>query len=149
MKKRVLLVSSSGGHWMELRRIEPAFEGYEKVYVTTDSEYKQQVGSSAFYVVPVATRWDKFRILWLALHILWLVLRLNPGIIVSTGALPGFFAIVFGKKLGKKTIWLDSIANADELSMSGDKVSRYADLWLTQWEHLARPDGPYFAGTVI
>lgn len=149
VKNVVMLVSSSGGHWVQLRRLEPAFEGLEKIYVATDAEYKLQVGNSSFYVVPDATRWDRFRIVWLALHMLWLVVILRPDIIVSTGALPGFFALFFGKKLGKKTIWIDSMANVEELSMSGNKVSRYADLWLTQWEHLARPEGPHFFGAVI
>ncbi|MCI5150914.1 MAG: UDP-N-acetylglucosamine--LPS N-acetylglucosamine transferase, partial [Candidatus Electrothrix sp. MAN1_4] len=50
---------------------------------------------------------------------------------------------------GARTIWIDSIANSDKLSMSGQKVGKYADLWLTQWEHLARPEGPHYHGTVI
>lgn len=149
MKKVVMLVSSSGGHWVQLRRLEPAFEGHEKIYVTTDAEYKAQVGNSYFYVVPDATRWDRFRIVRLALHMLWLLVVLRPDIIVSTGALPGFFALFFGKMLGKQTIWLDSMANTERLSMSGNKVSKYADLWLTQWEHLARPEGPHFFGATI
>jgi hypothetical protein len=73
----------------------------------------------------------------------------RPDVVISTGAAPGYFAILFGKKLGAKTIWLDSIANVDELSMSGRAVGKYADLWLTQWEHLATEGGPDFIGAVL
>ncbi|WP_220347888.1 hypothetical protein [Alkalilimnicola ehrlichii] len=57
--------------------------------------------------------------------------------------------MLFGKLLGAKTIWVDSLANAEQLSVSGAKVRRFADLWLTQWEHLAAPDGPHYRGAVL
>jgi hypothetical protein len=46
-------------------------------------------------------------------------------------------------------IWIDSIANVDEMSLTGRLVKPYADLWLTQWPHLATPEGPQHAGAVI
>lgn len=147
--KQIMLVASSGGHWLQLSRLNQAFEGHRKIYITTEPAYRSQVDNNLFYVVTDATRWDRLRLVLLALQMLWLVLRLQPDVIVSTGALPGFFALFFGKKMGKKTIWVDSIANVDELSLSGRKVGKYADLWLTQWEHLARPEGPYYSGTVL
>jgi hypothetical protein len=69
--------------------------------------------------------------------------------VISTGAAPGYFALRFGKLIRARTIWLDSIANAEELSTAGKKVQRYADLWLTQWTHLATTAGPRFGGAVL
>jgi UDP-N-acetylglucosamine:LPS N-acetylglucosamine transferase len=144
-----MLVASSGGHWVQLNRLNPAFEGMEKIYVTTEERYRLTVDSSRFLVVPDASRWNKLRVLWLAMIMLKHILAVRPDVVVSTGAAPGFFALLFGKKLGAKTIWLDSIANVDELSMSGRMAGKYADLWFTQWEHLAQPDGPLYRGAVL
>jgi hypothetical protein len=33
--------------------------------------------------------------------------------------------------------------------MAGVRVGRHADLWLTQWPHLSRPDGPHYGGAVL
>ena len=85
----------------------------------------------------------------MALSVLGTVLKVSPNVIVTTGAAPGFFALFFGKLLGMKTIWIDSIANVHEVSMSGRKVARFADLYITQWEHLARDEGPYYFGSVV
>ena len=68
---------------------------------------------------------------------------------MSTGASVGFFAIVLSKLFGARTIWLDSIANVDELSLSGRMAGRFADLWLTQWESLSKPDGLVYLGSVV
>lgn len=149
MNKKIMLVSSSGGHWVQLNRLLPALDGYEKIFVTTDPKYRSTVGSDRFLLVPDANRWNKLRVLWLAVITLKHVLTVRPDVVISTGAAPGFFAIFFGKKIGAKTIWLDSIANVDELSMSGRMAARHADLWLTQWEHLASQNGPKYAGAVL
>ena len=50
---------------------------------------------------------------------------------MPTGAAPGYFAIRIGKLLGARTLWIDSIANAEELSMGGQLVAEKADLVLT------------------
>lgn len=149
MKKKVMLVASAGGHWVQLNRLLPAFTGCELIFITTDAKYAPTVGKNQFLVVPDANQWNKFRVVWLALVMLKHVLTIRPDIVVSTGAAPGFMAIFFAKKLGAKTIWLDSIANAEKLSLSGEKAKNYADLWLTQWEHLAVPKGPKFVGAVL
>ncbi|MDX9835205.1 MAG: UDP-N-acetylglucosamine--LPS N-acetylglucosamine transferase [Desulfobulbus sp.] len=149
MNKKILLVASSGGHWVQLNRLLPAFEGYEKIFITTDPKYRSTVGDNRFLLVPDASRWNKLRVLWLALITLKHILAVRPDVVVSTGAAPGFFAILFGKKLGSKTIWLDSIANVEELSMSGRMAGKYADLWLTQWDHLSAENGPQFIGSVL
>ncbi|CAB5122971.1 hypothetical protein D3OALGA1CA_2697 [Olavius algarvensis associated proteobacterium Delta 3] len=73
----------------------------------------------------------------------------RPDIVVSTGALPGYLGIRLASALGKRTIWVDSIANVEELSMSGQRIGAYADLWLTQWPHLAKENGPEYAGQVL
>lgn len=102
-----------------------------------------------FYDVIDANQWSKFRLVIMFTQVAWVVIRFRPDVIISTGAAVGFAAILWGKIIGAKTIWVDSIANAEELSGSGAKVGRIADVWLTQWKHLARPGGPEYWGSVL
>jgi len=134
---------------VQLNRLRPAFEGCDLVFATVKESYRSQVGGARFAVIPDANRWSKVRLASCAFGIFRLVLRERPDVVVSTGAAPGYFAIRAARLLGKKTVWIDSIANAAELSLSGQKAGRHADLWLTQWEHLAKPDGPRFQGNVL
>lgn len=77
-----------------------------------------------------------------------LVLAVKPDVVVSTGAAPGLIGLLAGKMLGAKTIWVDSIANVEELSLSGRLAMLFADRTYTQWEGLARPK-VYFHGNVL
>ena len=149
-ERKVLFVSSSGGHWIQLRRLRPAFDGWSRSYACTNVGYRTTVDSDErFFSLPEANRWSKLRLVHQALMVLWVMLCTRPEVVVSTGASSGFFSMVFGRLLGKKTIWVDSIANVDELSLSGRQARRFADLWLTQWEHLSRPEGPKYFGAVV
>lgn len=148
-RRRILAISSGGGHWIQMMRLRPAFEGFDVAYATVDAGYREQVDGARFHVVPDASMWTKLRLVALAARVFWVVLRERPDFVVSTGAAPGFFALAFGKCLGARTIWLDSIANGEQLSSAGMKVRPFVDLWLTQWPDLARDGGPEYAGSVL
>lgn len=148
-QKKILAIASGGGHWIQLLRLRPAFAGHQVVYAGVDRAYGTEVAPARFCVVGDANRWNKPAIALLALRVAWLVWRERPDIVVSTGAAPGFFGVYFGKLFGARCLWLDSIANAEALSMSGRLAGKHADLWLTQWPGLARPEGPFHRGAVL
>lgn len=147
-RPRLLAVASGGGHWIQLLRIAPAFGDCDCAFVCT-LDAGDQVGGHRFYRVPDANRWNKLAVIRMSLTVLGIMVRERPAIVISTGAAPGCIALLFGRLIGAKTIWLDSFANVDTLSMSGRLAGRFADLWLTQWKHLAKPDGPHYEGSVI
>ena len=149
MRKKILLVASYGGHWVQMRKLASAFKEVDQHYVSTNAGLAQSVLPARFTAVPDANLDEKLGLAVLALKVLWVVIKIRPDFVISTGAAPGFFALMFGKLFGAKTIWIDSCANVDRLSVSGEKVKCFADLWLTQWEHLEGKKGPFFKGSVL
>jgi len=148
-KQKILAVASGGGHWVQLLRLRPALTAHDVTYVTVDKSYGDDLDGEPLLVVNDATRWNKLKVALLALRMLRIVLRVRPDVVISTGAAPGFLAVRFGKLVGARTVWIDSIANVERLSMSGSLARRHADLWLTQWAQLASEEGPAFRGTVL
>lgn len=135
---------------MQLLRLRPAFEGCDVTYATVREGYRADVGQDAdFRVIPDGNRWNKVDLIRSALGVFLLLVSLKPDVIVTTGAAPGYFGVRLGKLLGSRVVWLDSVANAEELSMSGEQAGSFVDLWLTQWPHLAREDGPRCYGSVL
>lgn len=119
------------------------------VFVTVSRSYRTDVPEERFHTVNDATRWDKFGLVRMALKIAWILICERPNVVVSTGAAPGYFAVRLSRFIGARTVWLDSIANADEVSMTGRLVAPRADLCLTQWEHLAGQGGFVYRGSVL
>lgn len=138
-RRRILAVASSGGHWIQLRRMATAFPAGETTWVSTSGGHRSEVLPDRFRIVPDCNRWDKIAVVRSALKMAWLVMRFRPTHVVTTGAAPGYFAILFSKFLGAKTLWIDSVANAEELSMSGTKARGAATEVWSQWPELAAP----------
>lgn len=149
LKPKVVALSSGGGHWVQLLRLRPAFADANFIFATVHEGYRSDVPDCEFRLVADCNRSQKIAMLKSAASVLFLLLVERPDVVISTGAAPGYFALRFGKLLRMKTIWLDSIANAEELSMSGQHAGRCADLWLTQWPHLAKEDGPIYWGNIL
>ena len=157
--KKILAIASGGGHWIQLLRMRPAWNGHHVTYATTmaglggslmEDAMARGQAAPGYVVLPDANRWQKIKLVLLILRIALLLVRVRPDFVVSTGAAHGYFALRIGRLLGAKTIWIDSIANADEMSLSGRLARPHADRWLTQWEHLATPEtGAEFEGAVL
>jgi UDP-N-acetylglucosamine:LPS N-acetylglucosamine transferase len=148
-KSKVLAVSSGGGHWIQLLRLRPAFENCSCTYVSVQSDYRDAVVPDEFYLVPEANRETKFALLIATLKILFIILRVRPDAIISTGAAHGYIAIRLGKLIGAKTMFIDSIANAAKLSMSGELAVNHADVMLTQWPELSDDMRIQYRGSVL
>jgi UDP-N-acetylglucosamine:LPS N-acetylglucosamine transferase len=146
---RVLAVSSGGGHWVQLLRLRPAMEGCPVLFVTVSKAYRTDVPGERFRCIPDATRWNKLKLVWMAAKLALIMLREWPDVVISTGAAPGYFAMRLGRLMRAKTIWIDSIANIEQLSLSGQMVCGKANLVLTQWPHLAQADAPLYRGSVL
>lgn len=146
--KKVLAVASGGGHWVQLLRLRPAYQHHDVTFVSTNAAYAKDVNTQLLTVTD-ANMNEKFKLLRMFYEMFLHLITIRPDVIITTGAAPGFAAIALGRLFGAKTIWVDSIANSEELSSSGRNAGRLAHAWLTQWEHLAKEDGPQYWGAVL
>ncbi len=145
---KILAVASAGGHWIQLLRIKNAFGDAEVVYVSTHKSIRLQGVNSKYYSITDASRWNKIRLIKMAYEVKNIIDEEKPDYIISTGAAPGLAAILWGRIRGSKTVWIDSIANIERLSLSGRLIRPFTDLHITQWPHLAKGKTIY-KGTVI
>ncbi|SDC44289.1 glycosyltransferase family protein [Niabella drilacis] len=137
MSKRILAVASAGGHWVQLLRLMPAFDRHTVSFLSTKENFREMVAPHPFYFVQNATRWNKLGILHTFFLVIRVVREVKPDVIITTGAAPGLLAIIAGRLCGARTLWIDSIANAEDLSLSGKIASRFAHKALTQWKDLS------------
>ena len=147
--KKILAVASGGGHWTQLMRLRKVFEGHDVTFVGLKDIYQSDVDPHRFYAVPNVSRLHKWSLVFLLGKLLFILIKERPAVVITTGSAPGMIALRLGKLFGARTVWIDSIANVEEMSMSGRKARKAADLWLTQWPHLADSDGPAFLGSVL
>lgn len=150
MQPRILAIASGGGHWVQLRRLLPAFDGLDVAFVSVSPAYAEEVPGHRFYRVRDAHRFNKLSFLILALQLVKIIVIERPSAVITTGSAPGYICLFLAKTLLRsRTIWIDSIANCECMSTSGLRARRVADAWLTQWPQLHREGGPDYWGAVI
>ena len=144
-----MAIASIGGHWVQLLRIaRPMEEHFNMVYVSTHPKCATMVEGQKFYQTADFSRSDAWRLIPSFFKTIKTIWREKPDAIITTGAAPGLIFLLAGWLLRKKTIWIDSIANAEHLSASGRMASRFASRTYTQWEDLAT-DRIFYAGNIL
>ena len=147
--KKVLAVASGGGHWVQLMRLREAFDSCQCAFISVNEEYADDVQPAAFFRVPEANRETKLVLAYAALKILFVILWFRPDVVVTTGAAHGYLAIRFSKLVGAKSMFIDSIANAEKLSLSGELAVSHADVMLTQWPDLSDDNSIKYQGSIL
>lgn len=146
---KILAVASAGGHWIQLMRLLPAFDGNELVFASTKAEFSEFFPANKFYTLKNFSRKNKLKVIRAFQDTFHILLKEKPHVIVTTGAAPGLIVLFVGKLFMKRVIWIDSIANVEQLSLSGKIATYFADRVYTQWRHLSDNKKIVFAGSVL
>jgi len=155
MKKKVIFISSTGGHFSELMTLKPIFEDYDyhlitektKSTVSLKDEYKNRI----HYLV-YGTRYKKikyfFKVTYNTIKSLGLFIKIRPQAIVTTGTHTAMPMCIIGKLLGAKIIFIETYANVFTPTGSGKFIYRFADRFIVQWEEMLKvyPKATYLGG---
>lgn len=138
--KKIALICSPGGHFVEILQLVEAFEGYPFFFLT----YKEKATlnqENTYYMNNFAR--NPFFLIVGVLKVLFIFLKERPNILFSTGAeiaIPSFY---IGKFLfHTKLIYLECSAQVYHPSLTGRWVYPITDLFLVQWEPLLNQYGP-------
>lgn len=148
-KKRLLALASGGGHWIELLRLRPAFEGWDVAYVSMFENYTSSIPGARYYTVPDASRFDKLAFAKVFARALPIMLKERPHAIVTTGSAPMLSFLLIARLMGTRTLWIDSVAQAEEMSSSGKLAKKLATKAVSQWPGVARAEGLDCWGAVL
>ena len=151
-KKKVLFISSTGGHLSELQQLSPLFEKYDYHIITekdvSTKNLKEKYGEKISYL-PYGTRKKLFRYIfiyaYLCLKTIFLYFKIRPKYIVTTGTHTAGPMCYLGKLFKSKIIYIETFANSKTKSITGSLVYKFADLFIVQWEDMLKlyPKGTY------
>ena len=144
-KKKVLFISSTGGHFSELQQLSPLFEKYDYHIITEkDSmtkELKKIYGNKISYL-PYGTRSKLYTYIFiyffLCLKTIFLFIKIRPRYIVTTGTHTAGPMCYFGKIFGCKIIFIETFANKNRKTVTGKLIYPIADLFIVQWEDMLK-----------
>ena len=144
--KKVLFISSTGGHLEELMQLKPMFNDYDYRIITEKTKsnlsLKKKYPKRVNYLVfGTYTTFGKkitypFKLLYNTIKSFILYLIIRPKYIISTGTHTAGPMCLIGHILGSKIIFIETFANSTTRSRTGNLVYRFADLFIVQWESM-------------
>ena len=114
-KKKVLFISSTGGHLNELLQLSPLFSKYDYHIITekdkTTKSLKEKYGKKISYL-PYGTRKKLFAYIFiytfLCFKTIYLYFKIRPKYIVTTGTHTAGPMCYLGKLFGSKIIYIET-----------------------------------------
>jgi beta-1,4-N-acetylglucosaminyltransferase len=136
---RICLVCSAGGHFFELYSLNPLWKQHDCFWVTfkrEDTQYLLREGKVYWAYSPTNRNLKNLiRNFFLAAKI---IPREKPQMIFSTGAGVGVPFLVIGRILGIRTLYIESMARTNGLSLTGRLVYPFVHDFYVQWPELSR-----------
>ena len=142
--KKVLFISSTGGHLNELLQLRRVMKKYDSYLITEKTkstiDLKDEFGDkvrflkygtkshlSYIYIYP----YDCIK------SFIYFI-RIRPNVIVTTGAHTCVFMCYLAKLFGRKVIYIETFANIHSKSMTGKLIYPIADKFIVQWESMLK-----------
>ncbi|MGV3004507.1 PssD/Cps14F family polysaccharide biosynthesis glycosyltransferase [Aerococcus urinaeequi] len=148
MKKKICLISSSGGHFEQLKMLKKLEHKYDIYWVTEKTEY---VEKADYFLRQTGLKDKKYKSKTLLnlFDSIKIWKKEKPDIVITTGTLVALPMLFLAKLFRKKIIYIETFARVYDGTKAGKLMYKYADLFIYQWEQLEEvyPEG-IFGGSI-
>ena len=143
MKKRVMFISSVGGHLTQMLELKKIFNKYDYVLVTdkTDVSLPLKEKYNMNFLI-YGSRQYKFTYPFIFIYncfkSLYLFIKYRPKVIVTTGTHTAVPMCYISKIFRRKIIYIETFANSETKTLAGKIVYPIADVFIVQWEEMLK-----------
>ena len=141
--KKVMFISSEGGHFDEMQQIN--FEKYDYSVVTEKTQstknfknkYKEKIHFLLYGTRRTPIKYFFIFIINIFIS-LYLFIKIRPKVIVTTGTHTAVPMCYIAKIFGRKIIWIETFANRESKTLAGKMVYPIANVFVVQWEEMKK-----------
>ena len=132
-KPRLCLVSSSGGHWEQLQKLQPLIDKYDGFLVTEKTQFPE---NAKYFMIQTDLK-DKLMPLKMfvnGIHALGVWIKERPDFVITTGTMVAYPFYMLAVLFHKKIVYIETFGRANMPTEAGKKMEKHADLFIVQWE---------------
>lgn len=144
--KKIIFISSTGGHFTELLQLEPLFSKYDS-YIMTEKQknnlfIKRKYKEKVYFMLPgtytgfINKIKYPFILFMNSIISLYVFLKITPDCIITTGAHNTVPMCLIAHIFHKKVIFIETFAALEKPTKAGSIVYKFADHFIVQWENM-------------
>lgn len=132
-KPRLCLVSSSGGHWEQLQKLQPLIDKYDGFFVTEKTKFP----AKAKYFLRQTDLKDKLMIPKMIINTfstVYIWIKERPDFVITTGTMVAYPFYMLSIMFRKKFVFVETFGRAKMATEAGKRMEKHSDLFIVQWE---------------
>lgn len=143
--KKVLFISSTGGHLSEMLQLKDMFNRYDYKIITektkSNLKLKKYYGNRINYLV-YGTKDHMlsypFKLIYNCFKSLYLYLKIHPDYVITTGAHTAGPMCLIAKIFGSRVIYIETFANINTKTITGKLLYPVSDKFIVQWDSMKK-----------
>ena len=149
--KRVLFISSTGGHLNELLQLKKTMKKYDSYLITEKTKSTEGLKKEFGNKVKFLKYGTKSHLSYIYIYpydcikSLIYFIKIRPKVVVTTGAHTCVFMCYLAKLFRRKVIYIETFANMVTKTSTGKLLYPISDLFVVQWESMKKiyPDAVF------
>ena len=145
MMKKVLFISSTGGHLSEMMQLKDMFKRYDYHIITEKTksnlgllkEHPKKVNYLVYGTKDHLLSYP-FKLLYNCFKSLFLYFKIHPDYIITTGVHTAGPMCLIGKIFGSRVIYIETFANIKTKTATGRLLYPFSDLFIVQWKSMKK-----------
>lgn len=133
-KVKLCLVSSSGGHLEQLKKLQPLLDKYNGFLTTERTAFKDNRAKYLFLQTDLKDKLMILKMIYNTLYAMLIWIKERPNLIITTGTMVAYPFYILSIIFNKKFIFIETFARANSPTVSGKKMEKHSDLFIVQWE---------------
>lgn len=131
---KICLVSSSGGHWEQLKKLQPLVDKYDGFYVTEKTRFDASPAKYLMKQTDLKDRWMIPKMIVNGIKAIYIWIKERPDYIITTGTMVAYPFYLMSWIFRKKFIFIETFGRANMPTVAGKMMEKHSNLFIVQWE---------------
>lgn len=131
---KLCLVSSSGGHWEQLQKLQPLIDKYDGFMVTEKTQFEARMARYLMIQTDLKDKLMIFKMLVNSFRALRIWIREKPDFVITTGTMVAYPFYLLAVLTRKKFVFIETFGRANMPTVAGKLMEKHSDLFIVQWE---------------
>ena len=142
--KKVMFISSTGGHLNELLQLKPLFRKYDSYLVTEKTKstlsLKDKYKKVSYLIYGTKDHIISyfFKFIINTIKSIGIFIKVRPNVIVTTGTHTAVPMCYIAKLFRRKIIFIETFANSSTRTLAGRLIYPIANEFIVQWEGMTQ-----------